>query len=236
VTDGWVLGVDGCRAGWVGVVLTPGEPVRGVFGTHIGEIVEAASATSGASASRLAVVGIDMPLHLSDDGHRSCDLEARRHLGAKRSSLFVTPPRAALTAATYEEACAIARRATGSAPSRQAWALRTKVLELDRWWVDAPCPVHEVHPEMSFSVMTGAPILARKTTWAGLTTRRAALAKQGIDVPDDLGPAGRLAGADDVLDAAAVAWTARRILTGDALTFPDPPVDLGDGRRQAIWA
>jgi predicted RNase H-like nuclease len=96
--------------------------------------------------------------------------------------------------------------------------------------------VYEVHPEMSFSVMTGAPILARKTTWAGLTTRRAALAKRGIEVPDDLGPAGRLAGADDVLDAAAVAWTARRILTGDALPFPDPPVDLGSGRRQAIWA
>jgi predicted RNase H-like nuclease len=85
-----------------------------VFGTHIGEIVEAASATSGASASRLAAVGVDMPLHLSDDGHRSCDLEARRHLGAKRSSLFVTPPRAALTAATYEEACAVARRAWSS--------------------------------------------------------------------------------------------------------------------------
>jgi predicted RNase H-like nuclease len=236
VTDQWVLGVDGCRAGWVGVVLTPGAPVRGVFGTHIGEIVEAASATSGASASQLAAVGVDMPLHLSDDGHRSCDLEARRHLGAKRSSLFVTPPRAALQAETYEEACAIARAATSAAPSRQAWALRTKVLELDAWWPTAPCPVHEVHPEVSFSAMTGAPILARKSTWAGLTARRAALADEGIVVPDDIGAAGQTAAADDVLDAAAVAWTARRIVDGEAVSFPDPPVDLGGDRYQAIWA
>ena len=52
-------------------------------------------------------------------------------------------------------------------------------------------------------------------------------------VPDDLGPAG-LAGADDVLDAAAGAWTARRVAAGTARSFPtdlDPAHPL-----QAIWA
>lgn len=252
-----VLGVDGCRGGWVGVVLPGDGPVRGVFGARIGDVVARAAALeavvpdavaldavaadavapdSVAPAGALAVVGVDMPLHLSEDGHRPCDLAARRHLGAKRSSLFVTPPRAALAAASYEEACALGRRVTSAAPSRQAWALRGKVLELDAWWPTAPCPVHEVHPEVSFSVMTGAPILTRKSSWAGLTARRAALAQEGIVVPDDLGVAGRMAAPDDVLDAAAVAWTARRIVAGEAVSFPDPPVDLGGGRRQAIWA
>lgn len=229
---GRVLGVDGCRGGWIGMVLAPGERPRGVFAAHVGEVVDAA----GVAAGGLDVVGVDMPLHLTPDGHRPCDLAARRHLGAKGASLFVTPPRPSLAAPTYAEACGIARELTGQAPSRQAWALRAKVLELDAWWPTAPCPVHEVHPEVSFSLMVGSPIAARKTTWSGLAARRSALAAEGIDVPDDIGPAGRLAGADDVLDAAAVAWTARRILSGVARTFPDAPVELPGGRRQAIWA
>jgi predicted RNase H-like nuclease len=39
---------------------------------------------------------------------------------------------------------------------------------------------------------------------------------------------------DDVLDAAAVAWTANRIAVGIASTLPDPPEQVG-GRRVAIW-
>jgi hypothetical protein len=45
----------------------------------------------------------------------------------------------------------------------------------------------------------------------------------GIVLPDDLGPAGRAAAVDDVLDAAAAAWTARRVAHGQARPLPDPP-------------
>jgi len=58
-------------------------------------------------------------------------------------------------------------------------------------------------------------------------------------VPEEINPRGRLAAADDVLDAAAVAWTARRIAAGTARSFPDPPVILageGAARVQAVWA
>jgi predicted RNase H-like nuclease len=232
-----VVGVDGCRGGWVGVVLEPGGLVGAVFGAHIGEVVAAASTLPGvAAAGGLAAVGVDMPLHLSDEGHRPCDLAVRRDLGRKASSLFITPPRAALAADSYADGVAVARAVTGSAFSRQAWALRAKVLELDGWWPSAPAPVREVHPELSFSLMARAPILAGKRTWAGAAARRSVLAAEGIELPDDLGPAGRAAGTDDVLDAAAVAWTARRIAAGVARPYPDPPVDLGRGRLQAIWA
>jgi predicted RNase H-like nuclease len=87
--------------------------------------------------------------------------------------------------------------------------------------------------------MVGAPIAASKRTADGVAARRAALADQGIVVPDDIGPGGRLAAADDVVDAAAVAWTARRVAAGTARSFPDPPVTLdGEGavRLQAVWA
>jgi predicted RNase H-like nuclease len=223
-----VLGVDGCRAGWVGIVLGAGGPPEGVFGATIGDLVGA--------ADQVEVIGIDMPIHPPEAGLRPADLAARAYLGRKASSIFLTPARPVLEAATYAEAGSVARALDGRGISRQAWALRDKILELGAWLPAAPCPVHEVHPEVSFSLLAGAPILSRKTSWAGLAARRVALADAGIAVPDDLGRAGSMAAADDVLDAAVVAWTARRIAAGEARTFPDPPVSLPDGRVDAIWA
>jgi predicted RNase H-like nuclease len=40
---------------------------------------------------------------------------------------------------------------------------------------------------------------------------------------------------DDVLDAAAVAWTARRYVDGAARSLPDPPEAFADGWPAAIW-
>ena len=226
---GRVLGVDGCRAGWIGVVLGAGHPPVGVFGPSIVDLVN--------EAGPVDLMGIDMPIHPPDAGTRPADLAARAHLGRKASSVFPTPARTVLAAATYEEACRVARAIDGRAISRQAWSLRNKILEVDGWLASAPCPVQEVHPEVSFSLLAGAPIAANKRTWAGQSARRRSLELAGIPVPSDLGPSGVAGvGADDVLDAAVVAWSARRIAEGVARSFPDPPVRLPDGTTPAIWA
>lgn len=226
-----VLGVDGCRSGWVGVVLAPERPVVGVLGATIGTLVDAACAI----AAPVEAVGIDMPIHPPEAGSRPADLAARAHLGLKASSVFLTPARPVLAAASYADACAVARALDGRAISRQAWALRTKILEVGAWLPTAPCPVYEVHPEVSFSLLTGAPILAGKRTAAGLAARRRALEEAGIVVPADLADASGVA-ADDVLDAAVVAWSAGRIAAGQARSFPDPPEISADRRVAAIWA
>jgi predicted RNase H-like nuclease len=226
-----VLGVDGCRSGWVGVVLVPRHAAMGVLGATIATLVEAASAAAGA----LEVIGIDMPIHPPEAGYRQADLAARAHLGRKASSIFPTPARSVLDAPSYADACAVARALDGRAISRQAWALRAKILEVGAWLPAAPCPVYEVHPEVSFSLLTGAPILAGKRRAAGLAARRQALSEAGIVTPTDLAEARGVA-ADDVLDAAVVAWSARRIAAGRACSFPDPPERLPDGRLDAIWA
>lgn len=267
-----VLGIDACRTGWVGVIVglepstsapstcPPAEPVRpessaqanrletaGVqvaFGTTIGELVASLGDLT------LVAIGIDMPVHPSDDEVRPCDIEVRRHLGGrKQSSVFITPVWPALRASTHEEAVERSRAATGKGVSKQAWALRPKILEVDAWAPAAPCPIYEVHPEVSFSLMTGSPILDKKSTPAGLTARQAALQAQGITIPTDIGitPAAgpdrkrpdrvrRQAKPDDILDAAACAWSASRIATGTTVSFPDPPVTLLHGQLQAIWA
>lgn len=225
-----VLGVDGCRSGWVGVVLASARPAAGVIGPAIAALVEAASA-----AGPLDAIGIDMPIHPPEAGYRLADLAARAHLGRKASSIFPTPALPVLAAASYAEACAIARASDGRAISRQAWALRTKILEVGAWLPAAPCPVYEVHPEVSFSLLIGAPIIASKRSAAGLAARQAALSGVGIRAPADLAGARGVA-ADDVLDAAVVAWSTRRITSGQARSFPDPPERLADGRLAAIWA
>ena len=226
-----VLGVDGCRSGWVGVVLAPARPVAGVLGATIGLLVEAACAAAGP----IEAVGIDMPIHPPETGSRPADLAARAHLGRKASSIFLTPVRSALAAPSYADACAVSRALHGRAISRQAWALRKKILEVGAWLPAAPCPIYEVHPEVSFSLLTGAPIMAGKRSPEGLAARRQALSDAGIPAPIDLAEAHGVA-PDDVIDAAAVAWSARRIAAGQARSFPDPPERLADGRLAAIWA
>ncbi len=56
--------------------------------------------------------------------------------------------------------------------------------------------------------------------------RRTFLAAHGIELGDDLAAAGRVP-VDDVLDAAAVAWTAGRIAAGVALCLPTGPTPAG---------
>jgi predicted RNase H-like nuclease len=226
-----VLGVDGCRSGWVGAVLAPEGPAAGVVGATIAALVDAACAAAG----RLDAIGIDMPIHPPEAGLRAADVAARAHLGRKTSSIFPTPARPVLAAASYADACAVARALDGRAISRQAWALRIKILEVGAWLPTAPCPVYEVHPEVSFSLLAGAPILAGKRTAAGLAARRQALSDAGIAVPARP-PDARGVAPDDVVDAAVVAWTARRIAAGRARSFPDPPERLPGGRLAAIWA
>ena len=83
--------------------------------------------------------------------------------------------------------------------------------------------------------MAGAPLHDSKSTWAGAVRRRQLLAARGIDLDGDLGLAGLRVGVDDVLDAAAVAWTARRIADGCARRLPAEPERFSDGVDCAIW-
>jgi len=126
-------------------------------------------------------------------------------------------------------------RLAGEGISRQAFALQRKILQVDRWVRQTRHRVVEVHPEASFAQLAGAPLEARKSTWAGTALRRQLLAGAGIVLPEDLGPAGEKAAVDDVLDAAVAAWTALRVTRDQARPHPDPPELFSDGLASAIW-
>lgn len=51
-----------------------------------------------------SIVAVDIPISLPERGWRRADVEARRFLGKRSSSVFATPPRAAVEASSSEEA------------------------------------------------------------------------------------------------------------------------------------
>lgn len=221
--------MDGCRGGWVAVCLAgrrggPGywEEPSASFLEHIDEI--------GQAFPRAQVIAIDIPIGLPEGGWRRADRAAQAFLGRRRSSVFSTPVRAALEAASYAEAKRVSATLTGAMPSRQAFNLAAKVLEVERWLPAAPCPVFEVHPEVSFALLLGHPATASKKTWAGMVERREALLGAGIDLDGAAWAAASRVAVDDVLDAGAAAWSAWRLLMGRARSFPDA------AQGPAIWA
>jgi predicted RNase H-like nuclease len=224
-----VLGVDACKVGWVGVVVDDGAVTVQVAKTV------AALVARVEMDGRLDVIGIDIPIGLPDTGRRQADVLAYRRVGPRRSSVFMTPVRAALEASSHGAAVEVNRERAGEGISVQVYGLRTKIFEVDVWARYGGRRVVEVHPEVSFAQLAGSPLPDGKRTWAGVHRRRRLLAEAGVALWDDVGEAGRHAAVDDVLDAAAAAWTAVRVATGTATALPNPPTEYSDGWPAAIW-
>lgn len=93
----------------------------------------------------------------------------------------------------------------------------------------------EAHPEASFCQMAGRVLEFGKKSYNGMMMRMRLLSQAGIEIPAELGEVGGVA-IDDVLDAAAVAWSATRYAQGSARSFPPEDAWERDGDRiLAIW-
>ena len=224
-----MLGVDGCRDGWVGIVPGADGP-RAYAAGDLSALLARAEADGP-----VVRVAIDIPVGLADTGWREADLLAAALLGRRRASVFRTPVRAALTAPDHATGVATSHVLSGGGFSVQAWGLRDKVLEVDALVAAGEARLAEVHPEVSFARLAGRPAAYTKRTWAGQGERLALLAAAGLDLARLVGDVG-LAAPDDVVDAGACAWTALRLARGEATSLPDPPQVLPDGQTAAIWA
>ncbi len=137
-----------------------------------------------------------------------------------------------LRASDYSMARRTAREQFDIGVSAQAYALAPKILEVDEV-ARRDSRIIEVHPEACFTAMGSKEVESSKTTWTGQQTRQRLLAETGISIPDDIGDAG-VAKADDVLDAAAAAWTARRYAQGTANRLPPDSRPSGSS-ASVIW-
>lgn len=235
----FVLGVDGCRAGWVCVRLNLPDMTSAAF---IAPSFEALLAGSGAEATMIIV---DMPIGLAETGRRACEREARKRLSPRRhSSVFSTPRRPMLTFTTYEEANDWGKRQgkdAGGGLSKQAWMITPKIREID----DAITPADQTrlaegHPEVAFWRLNGEqPCRHSKRTGEGAQERLALLTRHGIAAAEKHyenlrreNAAG--IGRDDVYDACALALTAQARLDGCAIHLTDGHKDAR-GLVMEIW-
>ncbi len=211
-----VLGVDGWRGAWVGALLE-GRSVRLLSLPDVAAVL---------AVPGVEVVGIDMPIGLSDDGPRACDQRAKALLGRAGSSVFAAPVRPVLATDDYAEARRLSVEATsGTSLSAQAFQLVRSIRALDDALGDPPLEhVVEVHPELAFRRGLGG-VIDPKATARGLAQRLAAL-RPVVDVDEALLAAPPRVPAVDALDACAAAWSARRIADGVAES-------VGDGSRDA---
>jgi len=217
-----IAGIDGCHAGWLRVEAERegGECSARIFRT---------AAEALEDAHRFHLIAIDIPIGLPEDGPRSCDQEARRLVGPRRASVFPSPVRAALDAASYAEASELSRAACGKALSKQTFAILPKIREVDAFLRASPSlqpRIREVHPEVCFYLWNGATPLAHpKRHPEGLAARRQ-LAETvfpgAYDAIRAVFPRVLVAD-DDILDALAALWGARRAVAGLAVTLPAAP-------------
>ncbi len=238
----WVAGVDGCKAGWVAALM----PLSGDAAPRFVVVRRLAELLGGPDTP--LIVAIDMPIGLPErvtGSGRGPEQLVRPLLGQRQSSVFSIPARAAVEAEDYGEACRLAL--TTSEPprkvSKQGFHLFPKIREIDGVLRAEPGlrdRIHEVHPELAFATMRGAPLQHPKKIKGainpdGMAERRALLIAAGLAAGIVEAPAPKGAAADDALDALAALVVARHIAAGRGKPFPDPPGRDSHGIPIAIW-
>lgn len=249
-----IVGVDGCKAGWIAVRRDPGAAPSAAVFPSFAALLDALPAD--------ATVAVDMPIGLPDvsqKGGRGPEALVRPLLGNRQSSVFAIPSRAALYAhtdgfttveawhAAHRRASEVAK-ATSDPPrgvSIQAFGIFAKIREIDAVLIARPelrRRVFESHPEVAFCRLNGGQAMRLPKKFkgavnpAGMAERKALLCRHGYvsGFLDRTPPRG--AAADDFLDAAAMMLIAGRIAGGEARPFPDPPLADSFGIPVAIWA
>ena len=207
-----VLGVDGCRGGWLAAELDDDDRVTWHWTREIKELLEQPA----------EVVAIDIPIGLPEAGIRACDVQARAALGHRGVTVFPAPVRPALECTTYAEARQLLAAAGGRSMSAQAFGIVAAVRQVDAAITPADeARVVEAHPELGFALMGDGLALPGKRTVEGAALRFQRLARWLPSVATVLAAAPGRARPDDALDALACAWVARRWRLGTACLLTD---------------
>jgi predicted RNase H-like nuclease len=169
-----LAGVDGCHKGWIvafGQSWPCHEPVRIEFCPDFKSVLEATQTCE--------VVAVDMPIGLPDGSElRECDFDARKALGPKRSSVFLTPPRSCIEAPGPVEFQSMHREIRGKGAGLPVWGIVPKIREVNRILEEriASEPtlqdrIIEFHPELTWQRLAGSCRLSSKRVAEGVLQR-----------------------------------------------------------------
>jgi predicted RNase H-like nuclease len=198
-----VLGLDGFSKGWVAVSLD-GDLHEIRFCRDIAD----------AFSTGFDRAAIDIPIGMTDNGERACDLLAREKLRPHSSRVFTGARRWLWTEfSDPDRANRDALLRGQKRVSRQRWHLGPKIIEVDTFVrANRLHDIREAHPELVFLRLNAGGPLPSKKSEAGIDLRRKLLKREGIRDIDKWLTRERIgsgAKRDDVLDACAVAIAAR---------------------------
>lgn len=230
-----VVGVDGCKTGWIQVAndFDTGLITSQVF-SNAQELLQ--------QEPQPIVTTVDIPIGLTEAGSRQCDIEARKLLGPRRSSVFPAPIRPVLQACTRQGADRIWREIEDKGVSAQSFAIFKKVLEFDKILSAQPNlqdRIKEIHPEVCFWAWNDKhPMSYNKKSDDGRAERHNLVVKHfGVNVIEEIRikyPV-KSVSHDDIYDAFAALWTAERIYEGKAGLIPDPSPCDTMGLHMEMW-
>lgn len=232
------IGVDGCKKGWFAVKLTDCFE----WETRVFENIDAL----WADFHNAAVILIDIPIGLKEFGveERGCDVEARRLLGNKRGSSVFSPPCRDAVYSSLDKASQVNFEYTKKKLPRQTIGIISKIRKVDEFLDTekaARSVIRETHPELCFWALAGChSMVNRKREPNGILERERVLQSIFLltkDVVDHASKAYRRkeVAKDDILDALAVAITAKMGF-GRFLTLPEkPPVDSKGLRMEMVY-
>lgn len=224
-----IAGVDGCKAGWAVAVasVTKAADITHCAYSLQRFLLAPTFADVLSETSDCKLVCVDIPIGLNTGSRaRSCDIEARKLLGRRASSVFPPPIRQCLSAEDYKTACDISFEHSGRKLSKQSFYLLDKIRQAD----DLMTPelqrrVREIHPEVSFFALNNnKPFQRYKKTVPGQAQRHKLLQRIFPYMDSILANAPvRGYAMDDAFDALVAAWTAARAILGKIRTLPENP-------------
>jgi len=216
-----IIGIDGCKRGWFSVWQNPDDTIQSsIFSTlnHLKDFF---------NDEAHLIIGIDMPVVLSDFIPREADQLARKLLSKKASSVFTAPTPEMLEQPNYERASYVSKRLFGKSMSLQSWYLFPKIKDVQTIIHDTHINLYEIHPELSFRAMNHEEvILESKKSKEGFEIRNALLRRhfESFDFESirNLYPRKDVMD-NDILDAMAVLWSTKRIQANEASFLPKIP-------------
>lgn len=216
-----VIGIDGCKSGWFAVWQNQDEVIDTAIFKSLNNLKDFFI------ESNQLIIGIDMPVILSEVMPREADQLARKLLSKKASSVFTAPTPEMLDQPNYEKASLISKRLIGKSMSLQSWYLFPKIRDVQTVIHYENIKLFEIHPEVSFRAMNNEKvILESKKTTEGFEIRKSLLDKHFLNFNFDV-IRNKYQKKDvmnnDILDALVVLWSAKRIVNNQASYLPMTP-------------
>jgi predicted RNase H-like nuclease len=165
------VGIDGCPGGWFLISIDQDANFYFNVFDHIDQLWN--------DYKDSTLILIDIPIGLPHWRSRRCDVEARKLLGKRGSSVFPAPSREAINEPDYEHACKVNQKILGKKLSIQAWNISPKIKQVDllmgkeQFTKNA---IRESHPEICFWALAGGKtIVHNKKTEQGIEERLSVL-------------------------------------------------------------